>query len=416
MRVLIINTSETTGGAAIAASRLTNALNRHGMKARMLVRDKQTDRVTTCVVPQRWRLKLAFLWERLCIWTANRFRRQGLWEVDIANAGADITRLPEFLEADIIHLHWVNQGFLSLRQLDKLLHSGKHIVWTMHDMWPCTGICHHARACDRYQTHCHDCPQLLHPAARDLSYQTFARKLRAYAQSTIAFVACSEWLATAARQSALLCGQQVTAIPNTYDGQLFRPASKKAARQLLSLPENRHLLLFACQKVTNARKGIDILLEALASPRLRGWSRQLTLVVVGELSERVTRDVPFAVRPMGYIHDEARMAALYQAVDVFVTPSLEENLPNTIMEAMACGTPCVGFSIGGIPEMIDHEVNGYVARYRDADDLAAGIDYVLSDEDHRLSQAAASKAASSWNEEAVVHQYIGLYEKNYFKL
>lgn len=410
MRVLIINTSETTGGAAIAASRLTNALNRHGMKARMLVRDKQTDRVTTCVVPQRWRLKLAFLWERLCIWTANRFRRKGLWEVDIANAGAEITRLPEFEEADLIHLHWVNQGFLSLRQLSTILHSGKPVVWTMHDMWPCTGICHHARECDRYQTHCHDCPQLQFPSPQDLSYQTFERKRQAYSQSPVAFVACSQWLASAARQSALLNGKRVTNIPNTYDGQIFRPASKKAARQQLSLPENRRLLLFACQKVTNPRKGIDILMEALMSPHLRGWSQQLTLVVVGELAGRVTKDVPFAVRPMGYIRDEAQMAALYQAVDVFVTPSLEENLPNTIMEAMACGTPCVGFNVGGIPEMIDHQVNGYVARYRDADDLATGIDYVLSDDEHRLSQAAAAKAVSAWNEEFVVHQYIQLYE------
>ncbi len=415
MRVLLVNTSERIGGAAIAASRLKDALNRQGVEARMLVRDKQSEQATTLVMPRRLRLRWAFVWERLCIWVANGFSRRNLWAVDIANAGADITSLPAFREADVVHLHWVNQGLLSTAQLSKILRSGKPVVWTMHDMWPFTGICHHARECEHFQSHCHDCPQLLRPARHDLSYQTFECKRRAYALSPIAFVACSEWLTTEARRSALLSGQRITTIPNTYDAQRFHPASKTAARWQLGLPEHGRLLLFACQKVTNVRKGIDVLMEALVSPRLRVWQEQLTLVVVGEMAERVTRDVPFAVHPMGYVSDETQMAALYQAVDAFVTPSLEENLPNTIMEAMACGTPCVGFRVGGIPEMIDHKVNGYVACYRDADDLAAGVDYVLSDDDRRLSEAAAEKATSTWNEDAVVKKYIHLYKSLFAK-
>ena len=411
MRVLLVNTSERVGGAAIAAARLTDALNRKGVDAQLLVRDKQTDLPTTLVMPRRLRLRWAFLWERLRIWVANRFSRRNLWAVDIANCGADITSLPAFRDADIVHLHWVNQGLLSMDQLAKILESGKPVVWTMHDMWPCTAICHHARECDRYQSHCHDCPQLMRPAPRDLSYQTFERKLHTYALSPISFVACSEWLATAARKSALLSGQHVTAIPNTYDSRLFHPADKAAVRRQLRLPERPRLLLFACQKVTNMRKGIDLLYKALNTPLVRRWFGTLSIIVVGERAEVVEPHVMYWVKSMGYVCDEARMAAIYQAVDVFVTPSLEENLPNTIMEAMACGTPCVGFNVGGIPEMIDHKVNGYVARYQDAGDLAVGIDYVLSDDNrHRLSIAAADKAANTWNEDAVVHQYTQLYE------
>ena len=204
----------------------------------------------------------------------------------------------------------------------------------------------------------------------------------------------------------------VSSIPNTYNHFLFHPAPQDEARRRLGLPVAGRLLLFACQKVNNARKGLDYLLSALRSERLRAWQGQLTLVVVGQLSKQLSADIPYPIHAMGYLSEESVMAALYQAVDAFVTPSLEENLPNTIMEAMACGTPCVGFHIGGIPEMIDHEVNGYVANYRDADDLACAIDFVLRPENHsRLSEAAAHKAAVTWNEERVSRDYIRLYEQ-----
>lgn len=410
MRVLLVNTSEQIGGAAIAATRLTNVLNRHGVEARLLVRDKQTSRATTVRLPQRLRLRAAFLWERLRIWAANGLRRTGLWTVDIACCGVDITQLPEFREADIIHLHWVNQGLLSLHQIGKILASGKPLVWTMHDMWPCTAVCHHARECRHFHTHCHDCPQLLSPAAHDLSWQVFEKKVRAYAQARMTFVACSQWLAGEARKSALLEGHEVLSIPNTYDSALFHPASQAEARRRLRFPARGRLLLFASQKVTNSRKGLDILYEALQSSQLADLSGDLHLVVVGQMAEGLQRQLPFPVHAIGYLSAESDMAALYQAVDVFVTPSLEENLPNTIMEAMASGTPCVGFQIGGIPEMIDHLANGYVARYRDADDLALGIRYVLENQE-RLAQNAVAKAAATWNEDTVARQHIKLYEQ-----
>lgn len=147
MRVLIINTSERIGGAAIAASRLMESLKNNGIKAKMLVRDKQTDQISVVRLKSNWLQVWKFMWERIVIWSANRFRRYHLFDVDIANTGTDITSLPEFRQADVIHLHWVNQGMLSLKDIRKILTSGKPVVWTMHDMWPCTGICHYAREC-----------------------------------------------------------------------------------------------------------------------------------------------------------------------------------------------------------------------------------------------------------------------------
>ena len=148
MNILIVNTSERQGGAAIAAHRLMDALQQLGHGVEMLVRDKHTDRCEVQSLPSDWRRKWHFLWERAVIWMYNRFRRQNLFAVDIANAGTDITQLRAFRKADVIHLHWVNQGMLSLANLRKILCSGKTVVWTMHDMWPCTSICHHARECN----------------------------------------------------------------------------------------------------------------------------------------------------------------------------------------------------------------------------------------------------------------------------
>lgn len=416
MKVLVVNTSEMAGGAAIAACRLTEALNRHGVKARLLVRDKQSERTTTCVVPskglQGMLLKWAFLWERARVWMANRFHQKGLWHVDLGIGGADIVSTSEFRDADIIHLHWVNQGFLSLKELRRILRSGKPVIWTMHDMWPCTAICHHARDCNRFQGHCQECPQLLYPSRRDLSFWVFDRKATIYPEGNLTFVACSEWLASEARKSRLLAGKEVISIPNTYNHHAFCPGSQEEARRRFTLPKNLRLLLFACQKVTNERKGLDYLFEALRSEPIHQWQGRLGLVVVGEMAEDVAYSVPFPIYRQDYINEEEDMALLYRAVDLFVTPSLEENLPNTIMEAMACATPCVGFDIGGIPEMIDHEKNGYVARYRDAEDLARGINFVLDEKRYdELSANAAHKAVEAWNEESVVRKHIELYER-----
>ena len=146
MRVLIINTSERLGGAAVAASRLMESLKNNGIKAKMLVRDKQTDQISVVGLQRNWWQVWRFVWERIVIWKANRFKKNNLFAVDIANTGTDITSLPEFQQADVIHLHWVNQGMLSLNDIRKILKSGKPVVWTMHDMWPCTGICQIGRA------------------------------------------------------------------------------------------------------------------------------------------------------------------------------------------------------------------------------------------------------------------------------
>ena len=416
MKILVLNTSENAGGAAIAASRLTDALNRHGVETRLFVRDKQTQRKTTSRVPSKGLrgllLKWAFVWERARVWMANRFNQHGLWVVDLGIGAAKIVGTKEFRQADLIHLHWVNQGFLSLSELRAILRSGKPVVWTMHDMWPCTAICHHARECTNFHTHCHHCPQLQRPRPHDLSWKVFEKKMRIYTQGHITFVGCSQWIASEARKSRLLGSQQVCSIPNTYNHLAFHPGSNLDGRLHFTLPRKMKLLLFACQKVTNERKGLDFLFEALRSELLQRWQGSLALVVVGEMADEVAEQISFPVHTLEYISEEEEMGDLYRAVDLFVTPSLEENLPNTIMEAMSCGVPCVGFKVGGIPEEIDHQKNGYVARYRDAQDLADGIHWVLSDCDYEaVSRAAVTKVAHNYSQTSVAMRYIEVYNE-----
>lgn len=426
MNVLIINTSEKTGGAAIAANRLMEALIENGIKAKMLVRDKQTDRLTVVGLPRTLRQRWNFVWERAVIWMRNGFSKKNLWAVDIANVGTDITQTEEFEWADVIHLHWVNQGFLSMNDIERIVQSGKRVVWTLHDQWPYTGICHYTDGCLRYQEQCSHCPQLRSGGDKDISFRVFEKKRSIYQLiNRITFVGCSEWIADLARKSALLQGVQtdsvngniapcrVVHIPNTINQSVFHPTDKEAARKAHGLPQDKRLLLFSSLKVTDKRKGIDYLIDAcrLMTEQHPEWNDKIGIVVVGKQTEAMTGMFPYQLYPIDYISDEKRMALLYTAVDAFITPSLQDNLPNTIVEAMSVGTPCVGFRVGGIPEMINHRMNGYVAEPMNAQDLSDGILYVLDDENYTsLSQAAAKFAAHTYNPNRIARLYEEVYK------
>lgn len=410
MKVLIVNTSERTGGAAVAANRLMKALNNNGVKVKMLVRDKDTDALTVVPLSQSWRLRWHFLWERLVVFCHLHFSRTHLFEIDIANTGSDITRLREFQEADIIHLHWINQGMLSLGGIRKILQSGKPVIWTMHDIWPATAICHLTLDCRAFTSECRNCRLLPGGgSSHDLAASVWRKKQQMVADENIYYVACSRWLESEAKKSALLKGQKITSIPNPIDTHIYKKGNKQEARQRLGLPLDRKLILFASQRVTNENKGMGYLIEAC---RQLADIPQLGLVILGGHAEEVVPQLPLEAWPLGYVNDEQRVVDVYNAADVFVLPSLSENLPNTIMEAMACGVPCVGFKVGGIPEEIDHRRNGYVAEYRQAEDLARGIRWILTEADYdQLSRDAVHKVVQSYSQQSVAMKYLDVYHQ-----
>ncbi len=410
MKILFLNTSERAGGAAVAANRLMQALQKQGTKVKMLVRDKQTDNTSIVSVNTSYINKklnyLRFVWERLIIFICNRFSKKHLFQISIANTGVDITQLSIFKNVDIIHLHWINQGFLSLSDIKKITESGKPIVWTMHDLWPATSICHYPDKCVKYKDKCRKCPMLEHPLW-DLSHQVAQQKEK-ISYSTIHFVGCSQWITQQAKESGLLQKAHFHSIPNAIP-TIFQPKEKIIARKELGLPIDKRLILFGAAKISDKRKGATYLIEAC---RKFSLNSTIEIVLMGNSGDELITLLPFRTHILGYLSDTEQIISAYSSADMFIIPSLEDNLPNTIMEAMACGTPCVGFNTGGIPEMIDHQLNGYVAKYMDADDLAKGIRWVLDYPDkQKLSSACIEKVTRCYAEEVVAKQYMHLYQE-----
>jgi glycosyltransferase involved in cell wall biosynthesis len=411
MKVLLINTSERTGGAAVAANRLMLALNKAGHQAKVLVRDKQTNNPNVVSINTSWWKRkvnfIRFAYERWVIFMYSRFNRKNLFHVSIANTGTNICKHPLVKEADIIHLHWINQGFLSLNDIQRLTGLGKPVVWTMHDMWPCTAICHHARECKKYQDSCRSCFFLYSSNKNDLSSTVFSKKKKIIEKADITFVTCSRWLSEKAKTSVILKNKQILTVPNPINISVYHPGNVSADRGKLNLPAGKKLILFGAINVTDKRKGIDYLIKAMK--RIREGT-DVELVIFGQAKQDIESLLPFPVHFTGYLKNEQDMSSLYNAVDVYVTSSLEENLPNTIMESMACGTPCVGFNIGGIPEMIDHKQNGYVAEYKNPEDLAVGIEWVLENtEKLNLSDSCVKRVKENYSESVVANRYIALY-------
>ena len=414
MKVLLVNTSERTGGAAVACHRLLDALNKQGIEATMLVRDKQTDNPHIIALPKPFYMKLCFLWERFVIWRTNRFSRKNLFTVSIANAGIDITRTKAFKEADIIHLHWVNQGMLSLKGIRKILLSGKPVVWTMHDMWPCTAICHHAQGCNRYQTVCQACPYLRFPSQNDLSHRVFNQKKNVYAQGNLHMVAVSRWLTTLAKQSNLLKGKEVTTINNALSLNDFQLIDKKEARKQLQLPD-KHLIAFGAARIDDPIKGFDYLLEAIQTLIHRGDFEQdeLHLLLFGGIKDaKRLAEVPVSYTYFGHIEEKEQLSALYSAADVTVSASLYETFGQTLAEAQACGCPAVSFGNSGQTDIITHKVDGYLAKAYNTNDLANGIAWALREGKATISPTHLRQSVvQRFSSEVIANKYAQLYEQ-----
>lgn len=413
MRILMVNTSELTGGAAIAANRLMNALNAEGHEARMLVRDRNTDSTLVSTIPNGLKQKCDFLLERLGIFVENGCRKHRLFEVDTATRGTDITRLEVFREADIIHLHWINQGMLSLGGIGKILTSGKPIVWTMHDMWPFTGICHHSRECTAWKEQCGNCPILRKGSVNDLSHRRFLDKVQTYAKGKITFIGCSDWLTDLAKQAPLFRGHRIESIPNAIDTNYYQPLSKTEARKALLLPNDKQILLFVAQKATNPNKGIQYLMAALEQIcEIDSSSKEkLHLVIVGIEATTLKKLFPIPVTAYEYISDTEKMRQLYNAATLLMMPTLQDNLPNTIVEAMACGLSCVGFNVGGLPQLISHKKTGYLAQYKNTEDFAEGVKFCLRDGiTEKMAISSREKVVANFSQPIVARRHAALYE------
>ena len=293
--------------------------------------------------------------------------------------GIDITHLRHVKEADVIIIHWVQGEFLSISAYRKLAKLGKPVVIVMHDMWTFTGGCHYSFSCEKYKSECADCQVFADNRMFDMSKRGFLSKKKLFQHyDNFIFVSPSRWLESCANQSSILNAKPVHHIPNILDDKVFKPVAKSLARQIIDIDVNAKVIAFGAVSIDSPYKGWDYLKKALDILSSEISSENILILVFGKhVTDEMAQSIPFKKRYMGFLRDETSLALVYNAADVFVTPSLADNLPTTVLESLACGTPVVGFNIGGIPEMILHKDNGYIADYKNATDLSKGLRYCL---------------------------------------
>jgi glycosyltransferase involved in cell wall biosynthesis len=410
MNILMLNSFDEWGGAARAALRLKEGIKELGVDTRLLVNFKDgndmdvsgpksglariangirshLDSIPTLFYPNkpRYNFTPAYIPDRL---TAKVFR----------------------IGADILHLHWMGGGFC---RLETLAEFKKPILWTLHDSWAFTGGCHVPFDCKSYRLKCGACPVLGSTKKNDLSRRVWERKSKAWRNLNLTVVSPSHWLATCAGLSSLFKDIRIEVIPNGLDLSLFKPVNKNYARKQLGLHQDRKYILFGGINSTGDKnKGFHLLVPALRKLVNDGLLDSTELIIFGSSeSSSVPQLEGMKAHYLGRLHDDKAIVLFYSAADLFIAPSMLENLPNTVMEAMACGTPCVAFEQGGMTDLIEHENTGYLAQAYESDDLSRGIDRILKNNETRLAMAERSrqKAMEHFDITKVSKQYVSLY-------
>ena len=408
---LLISSSDIDGGAARAAYRLHRGLKNIGVDSQMLVQNKQSDDYTVIGPVSKidkgiGKLKPTLDGLPIQLYAhRDRSTYSVQWLPD--NLAAQVAQI----NPDVIHLHWINGGYLKIETIARFK---KPIIWTLHDMWAFTGGCHITKDCMNYTNSCGACPQLHSNKEKDLSRWVWQRKAKAWQNLNLTIVTPSHWLAKCAASSSLLKNVRIEVIPNGLDTQQYKPIEKSVARSILSLPEDKQLILFGAMSATSdPNKGFNFLQSALQNLSQSGWGEQVELVVFGSSQPKNPTELGLKSHYLGRLNDDISLSLVYAAADVFIAPSVQDNLPNTVMESLACSTPCVAFNIGGMPDMIDHQQNGYLAKPFDVEDLARGIAWVLEDEERlqKLGVNGREKVEQNYTLEIQANSYMSLYNE-----
>lgn len=313
--------------------------------------------------------------------------------------------------AEIINLHWICDGFIPIKALPQFK---LPLVWTLHDMWAFTGGCHYSYDCDRYQQSCGNCPQLHSHREYDLSRRIWQQKSKSWQNLNFRIVTPSQWLAKCVASSSLFGKLAIEVIPYGLDLTIYKPINRQLARQVLNLPPDSKIILFGALSATSdRRKGLHLLQPALQKLQRYPDSQTvpLEILIMGASQPQSPLDFGLTTHYLGKLSDDVTLALVYSAADLFVAPSIQDNLANTVLEAIACGLPVVAFDIGGMSDMIIHQHNGYLAKPLDTDDLAYGINWVLEDSDRyvRLSHWAREKAERDFSQELQARRYLAMF-------
>ena len=410
MNILMLNTFDTDGGAAIATYRLHQALKNVGVNSRLLVQQSKTSDYTVIVPVEKWKIILAFLRPYMDGVFTKLYRKRPKVLFSPAWLPEKLASKIAKLNPDIVHLFWINGGFMRIESLKKIK---QPIIWTLHDMWPFTGGCHYDDECRGFQKDCGSCPALNSKCQHDLSGNILQRKKKSWNRIPITIVATSNWLADMARSSSLFKNYRIEVIPNAIDTDIYKPVSKQVARAAYNLPQDKQLILFsAFNAATDKRKGSQFLMESLRIMSESDWGNQVELVILGAAHPETSPDFGMKVHYIGNLHDSISQVMLYSAVDVVVSPSMQENLSNTVMESLSCGTPVVAFDIGGMPDMINHKFNGYLAKPFNPIDLADGLIWALENvnQNDTVSKNARQSVLERYTLNIIANRYTALYQ------
>lgn len=413
LNILHISKSDFDGGAAIAALRICKSQQKkENLSSQLLVQQKKSnlDQIIQADL-NSVKKTINFIFDESSI---RLLTNSSNGRFTFPFLGNDISKFSIVRNANVINLHWINGGFLSLDSLKKLIALNKPIVWTLHDMWSFTGGCHYSSTCEKYTHNCYDCPSLIIRSASDLSNKIFSLKEKLYKNAKLSIVTCSNWLAIEAKRSKLLSDKNITVIPNPIDTELFKPLNKLECRKELNLPQDKKLILIGAMNLKDKRKGVDYLIDAvnLLAETDKELISKIEIVTFGKLEDNVVNKLPVKINQLGKLASERKIVCAYNSADIFLAPSLQDNLPNTVLESLSCGIPVVAFSIGGIPDMIDHLQNGYLVKPESSINLAEGIKFVLSERElyKKMVITARNKVLNNFTEEIISKKYIELYK------
>ena len=411
-----LSTSDLAGGAARAAYRLHRGLIANGVNSHLFVQYKSSDDYD--VYGPRGNIYRALSLIRPTIDHIPKllFSRVSKTFIHLQWLPNHLIHKIKTLKPDLIHLHWICRGFINISSLSRIKIP---IVWTLHDNWPFTGGCHYTDGCNRYTHSCGNCPILGSNKQWDLSRWTWKRKLKAWKNIKFQLIAPCRWMKAQATESSLFKNTHCKIISNGIDTERFKPIDQKFSRKLLKLPYNKTLVLFGAMDAMNdSRKGFQYLLPALQLLAANDQEKSIELVVFGAESTSLKTLIDLNIHYIGTLRDDISIALVYAACDVFVAPSREDNLPNTVVEAMSCGIPCVAFSVGGLTDLIVHKNTGYLAKPYSIQDLAKGINWIIANRERKaiLSANARRRAVTNFDIHRIVDLHLELYDKSMHNL